>query len=339
MAPRGKAIVGVDLGGTSVRAIVVPAALPRPAVGPDRILGRVKTPTQFSRKPKAVIQEIADAVEEATAAAGLSLRDLAAVSVGAPGSVERDRGVVVEAPNLGWRNVPLGGMLEEILLVPVFVDNDVNVGVVGEHALGAGQGAQEMVGVFVGTGIGGGIISRGQLYVGSRGAAGEIGHMVLQVDGPRCPCGRRGCAEALASRTAMERDVRAAIRAGRRSVVPHLMKKHHKDRMTSSIIARALKRRDPVVREVFSRAQGYLGELVANVVNLFDPEVVVIGGGIADRFGEDFVGPIRERAQEGFLCQRKRGRVRIVPGSLGDDAGALGAVVLARRRLSHRQQL
>ncbi len=327
MKPRSKAIVGVDLGGTSLRVLVVDSR--------NRILSRVKTPTQASAKPKGVIQDIADAVEEAAREARANLRDFAAVSVGAPGSIERADGVVIEAPNLGWKDVPVGRWLGKALGLRVFVDNDVNVGIVGEHALGAGRGAQEMVGIFVGTGIGGGIISRGQLYVGSRGAAGEIGHMVLQVDGPRCPCGRRGCVEALASRTAMERDVRAAIRAGRKSVVPHLMKKHHKERMTSSIMARALKRHDAVVREVFSRAQRFLGELVANAVNLFDPEVVVIGGGIADRFGEGFVGPIRETARERFLCQRRRDHVRIVPGSLGDDAGALGAVVLARQRLSH----
>jgi len=215
----------------------------------------------------------------------------------------------------------------------VLVENDVNVGVVGEHALGAGQGTQEMVGIFVGTGIGGGIISRGQLYEGCRGSAGEVGHMVLLADGPRCPCGRRGCAEALASRTAMEREVRAAIKAGRKSVVRKIMEERGKERMTSSIIQRALKKNDPVMREVMKRAQHYLGILVASVANLLDPECVVIGGGIAERLGEDFVGPIRATAYEYFLNPREAKRVKIVPGLLGDDAAPLGAVILARQRL------
>ena len=325
MARRGDLIVGVDLGGTSLRSMVVDAK--------DKILAVVKTPTKASSGAVQVIAEIADAVKETVKAGGANRREIAVVCVGAPGSVDREEGIVHEAPNLGWKEVPLGSELKKLLGIPVLVDNDVNVGVVGEHQLGAGRGTQELVGIFVGTGIGGGIISHGHLYEGYRGAAGEIGHMVLQVDGPRCGCGRRGCAEALASRTAMERDVRGAIKAGKKSVVLKIMKEQHRQRMTSSVIARALKKKDPVMRKVMKRAQHFLGILVANVVNVLDPECVVIGGGIADRLGEDFVGPIRETAVGYFICQRDRARIKIVPGSLGDSAGALGAVVLARQRL------
>ncbi len=326
MSRQNQIMVGVDLGGTSLRALVVDRS--------NKILAVVKTPTKVSGGPSALIEEIAEAVKEAVKAAGLKLRQIAAVSIGAPGSVDHERGIVREAPNLGWKDVPLGAALKRLLGLPILVDNDVNVGVVGEHALGAGRGAQEVVGIFVGTGIGGGIILGGRIYQGVRGAAGEIGHMILQVDGPRCPCGRRGCAEALASRTAMERDVRAAIKAGKKSVVLKIMKERHRLRMTSSVIARALKKKDPVMRKVMKRAQRYLGILVATVVNLLDPEVVVIGGGVAERLGEDFVAPIRKTAYEYFLRQRDAKRVRIVRGKLGDDAGALGAVVLARQRLN-----
>jgi glucokinase len=219
------------------------------------------------------------------------------------------------------------------LRVPVFAENDVNVGVVGEHALGAGQGAQELVGIFVGTGIGGGIISKGQLYLGARGAAAEVGHMIVKVDGPLCSCGNHGCIEALASRTAMERDVRAAIRAGRKSSVLKIMAERGKERMTSSIIQRALKKNDPVMRNVMKRAQYCLGILVANVVNMLDPECVVIGGGIAERLGEYYVAPVRKTAYENFLRRHDAEKVKIVSGTLGDNAGPLGAVVLARKRL------
>jgi glucokinase len=241
--------------------------------------------------------------------------------------------MVYHAPNLGWDAVPLGEKLKKLLHVPVFVENDVNVGVVGEHALGAGQGAQELVGIFVGTGIGGGIISRGELYLGMRGAAAEVGHMIVQVDGPLCGCGNHGCIEALASRTSMERDVRAAIRAGQKSCVLELMEERNKDRMTSSIIQRALKKGDPVMCKVMKRAQYFLGLAVASVVNLLDPECVVIGGGIAERLGENYVAPIRKTAYENFLRRHDAERVKIVPGLLGDNAGPLGAVVLARKRL------
>lgn len=160
--------------------------------------------------------------------------------------------------------------------------------------------------------------------------------MIVQVDGPVCGCGNHGCIEALASRTAMERDVRAAIAKGEKSSVLKIMEERGKDRMTSSVIQRALKRNDPVMRKVMKRAQYYLGIAVAGVVNLLDPECVVMGGGIAERLGEAFVKPIRQAAYENFLRRHDAERVKIVAGTLGDNAGPLGAVVLARKRLQRR---
>ncbi|MBZ5514852.1 MAG: ROK family protein [Acidobacteriia bacterium] len=257
MARRKEIIVGVDMGGTSLRALVVNEE--------NRILAVGKTPTVRAQKPENLIEDIAAQVFDAVESAGLRRGDLHAVSVGAPGAVDPSSGLVHEAPNLGWKDVKLGPKLSKLLGVPVLVENDVNVGVVGEHTLGAGRGVEELVGIFIGTGIGGGIISRGELYEGCRGAAGEIGHLILEVGGPRCGCGRRGCAEALASRTAMERDVRAAIRQGAKSCVLEMMRERKKERMTSSIIARALKEKDRVVHEVLRRAEHYLGILVASV--------------------------------------------------------------------------
>jgi glucokinase len=313
------------MGGTSLRALVVDGA--------NKILAVEKTPTRREEKPGELITDIAAMVVDAVEAAGLKRGYLRAVSIGAPGVVDPVRGIVHHAPNLGWEEVPLGRKLKELLGVPVLVENDVNVGVVGEHALGAGKGAKDLVGIFVGTGIGGGIIIGGELYEGGRGGAGEVGHVVVQVDGPRCGCGKHGCIEALASRTAMEREVRAAVKAGEESLVLKIMKKRHKRIMTSSVIVAALAKKDPVMRKVMRRAQHYLGIFVGGIVNVLDPEVVVIGGGIAERWQENFVRPIRETAYKHFLHHRDAERVKIVPGILGDNAGALGAVVLARQRL------
>lgn len=322
MPQKKDCIVGIDMGGTSIKALVVD--------GKNAIRASEKLPTRRGLKPEKLIQDVAGLVQAAAEAAGLKMTEIRAVSIGVPGVIDPVRGIVHEAPNLGWEQVKVGPELKAMLGVPVLLDNDVNVGLLGEHAFGAGERAQELVGIFVGTGIGGAIISRGQLYQGSQGGAGEVGHTVILVDGPLCSCGHHGCAEALASRTAMERDVRAAIKAGRQSVVLKLMRKRGKPRMTSSIIHAALKRKDAVMREVLARAQYHLGILVANVVNLLDPERVVIGGGIAARLGEDYVGPIRKTAYEYFLRHEDAKRVKIVPGRLGDNAGALGAVVLAR---------
>jgi glucokinase len=313
------------MGGTSLRAVVVTAK--------NEILAIEKQPTNVALKPAGLIREMASMVEDVLAAAGVRKAQLRAVSIGAPGAVDPVHGVVYHAPNLGWDAVPLSAELKKHLRVPVFAENDVNVGVAGEHALGAGKGTKEMVGIFVGTGIGGGIISRGELYLGTRGAAAEVGHMIIQVDGPLCNCGNHGCIEALASRTAMERDVRAAIRAGKKSCVLKLMEERGKERMTSSIIQRALKKNDPVMHNVIKRAQYFLGIAVANVVNILDPECVVLGGGVTERLGEEFVAPIRKTAYENFLRRHDAKRVKILPGTLGDNAGGLGAVVLARKRL------
>ena len=318
-------IVGVDLGGTSLRALAVN--------GKNKILSTEKTPTNRLQRPSGLIADIAGVVREAIRSAGLTPQAIRAVSVGAPGPTDPKSGVVHAAPNLGWREVALGTTLRARLRIPVLVENDVHVGAIGEYALGAGRGARNLVAIFVGTGIGGAIITGGRLFEGSTGGAGEVGHTVLLADGPICGCGKRGCAEALASRTAMEREVRAAIKSGHKSLVLRIMKETHHTRMTSSVVVRALKRNDKVMRKVMKGAQYYLGILVANMVNLLDPERVVIGGGIAARLGEDFVAPIRLTAYQHFLRPKDVRRVKIVGGELGDNAGPLGAVVLARQRL------
>ncbi len=325
MPTKKEVMVGIDMGGTRLRVLLVNAE--------NKILGMQRAPTNPNQKPVGLIADLAALVKATVHSTGLELSDVRALSIGVPGAVDPVRGTVHHAPNLGWKMVPLGPKLGALLKIPVFVENDVNVGVMGEYALGAGRGAKELVGIFVGTGIGGGIITGGQLYQGARGAAAEVGHIVIEMDGPRCGCGNRGCAEALASRTAMERDVRAAIRRGQKSSVLKLMKERGRKRMTSSIIERALKAHDPVMEKVMRRAQFCLGILAANVVNMLDPEYVIIGGGIAARLGKDYVTPIRETAYEYFLRRNDAKRVKIVPGVLGDDAGPLGAVVLARQRL------
>jgi glucokinase len=325
MARARDLLAGVDMGGTSIRALIVD--------GQDQVLALSKTPTRPSQSPSALIAEVASCVEKLIETTGRRRDEVRAVSIGTAGSIDPERGIVHNSPNLGWKDVPLGKELKGLLRLPVFVENDVNVGLLGEHALGAGKGADDVFGIFVGTGIGGGIICGGRLYTGSSGSAGEIGHTVLLVNGPLCGCGHHGCAEALASRTAMERDVRGAIECGRKSVVLEIMEKRGKTRMTSSVIQAALKKDDKVMREVVERAAYYLGILAANVINLLDPERVVIGGGIVERLGEDFVKPIRKTASEYVLrADHAEGR-KIVAGTLGDNAGALGAVVLARQKL------
>jgi len=314
-------VIGVDLGGTKINAAAVDAN--------GEVLAERRTKTLADEGPGPVIGRIASLVAELAAELGGGPDDVQAISIGVPGGVDEALGVVDKAPNLGWENVPLAAQLGEALgtRARIFLDNDVRVAVLGEHAYGVGRGTRTMVGIFVGTGIGGGLIVDGKLHLGSRGAAGELGHMVLVPKGPRCSCGNRGDVEALASRTAMERDVRAYGKSETRRILKT------EGRLTSSVVERALAEGCPVMKKVFRRAQKYIGLLVANVVNAIDPEVVVIGGGLAERLGEDMVGRIRDVAYERFLLQRDRERVRIEATTLKDRAAPLGAAFLARQRL------
>lgn len=190
-----------------------------------------------------------------------------------------------------------------------------------------------MAAIFVGTGVGGALIMAGRPFRGGRGAAGEVGHMVAVPGGRRCGCGRAGCFEAYTSKTAMETILRERMADGRPSVVPEIMAAKGKSRISSSVIAAALDQGDRLMTEVLAEAQSHLARLVANLVNAFDPEAVVFGGGLVARLGERFVGPIADQAREGFLQQAGADGIRIVPGALGDNAGTVGAAVVAERRL------
>jgi len=259
---------------------------------------------------------------------------LRGVCVGAPGAVDPESGVVRHAPNLGWSDVPLAQKLSDLLDLPVVVDNDVNVGAIGEHVHGAGRGSRHMVAVWVGTGVGGALIVDGRIHRGLRGSAGEFGHLVAVPGGRACRCGRRGCFEAYASKTSMEAILRERMADGRNSSVPDIMAAKGKTRISSSVIDAALAEGDALMGEVLAEAQDHLATLVSNLVNAVDPEVVVFGGGLVERMGERFVGAIARKARRGFLQQDGAERIRIVPGTLGDDAGTVGAAAVAQRRLA-----
>lgn len=323
----GGVVIGIDLGGTKMLAGAVDEH--------GEVLHKERELTRAEEGAEAVIGRLADLVGAlADKVASLGGRRVLAVSIGVPGGVDSATGQVDRAPNLRWEKVPLGPLLSSRTGVPVLLDNDVRVAVLGEYVHGAGRGARSMVGVWVGTGIGGGVILDGQLQTGARGVAGEIGHMIVAARGPRCPCGSRGCIEALASRTSIERELRAAVERGARTRVFKRMKKKGRAELTSSIVARALDDEDPALTKVFARAQRYLGLHAANLINALDPEVIVFGGGMAERLGERFVAPIREVAFRHALSRRDLDRVRLEPTALGEDAPLLGAAVLARRRLA-----
>jgi glucokinase len=321
-------VVGVDLGGTKMLAAVVD--------GQGKILSEVKRPTMPASGADKIVARLARTVRRAVQQADVSPKEVLAVGVGAPAPIDPRTGFVFQATNIPTlSNFPLGERLGGALDLPVYVDNDVNVGTVGEHALGAGRGTRDMVGIFVGTGVGGGVIVDGHLRHGFRNSAGEVGHMVVgfkgQPDEPLCGCGRPGCLEAYASRVAIERDIRTAIAARKETVVSELLAQSGRDRITSGLLVKALKQGDPLVTEVLERATTYLTLLVVSIVNFFDPEMIVIGGGVAEALGERLLDPIRRDAPQWFIQKNDADKVRIVAAELGDYAGVLGAATLARQ--------
>ena len=317
-------IIGVDLGGTNIEAA---------AVRGGEVLASKKKKTRASKGVDVVIKRIGKTVRKVMDKMDNDASDYSALCIGAPGAIDPKSGVVHSAPNLNWTDVPLGERLEADLDLPVIVDNDVNIGVLGEHVYGAGKGTLNMIGIFVGSGIGGGLVVDGTPHYGWRGVAGEVGHVVVQPRGRKCGCGRRGCIEAYASKTAMEAIIREEMERGRSTEVFEIMDKKGKKKLTSSVIEASLEAGDALMEEAIQNAQYYLGLLTANLVNVLDPEVVVFGGGVVERLGQDFIDPIGRTARQHYLQREGAEKIRLVPAALGDDAGPIGAAVVARRRL------
>jgi glucokinase len=306
--------IGIDLGGTKVYGLVVHG---------DKVKKDAKRKTPTEGGPDAVVDTIAAVIDDLGGTGGIK-----GVGIGAPGPVDHDNGVVRQAPNLaGWQDndVPLGALVSKALGgTPVFVENDANVGTLAEHKRGAGQGASDVLGVWVGTGVGGGLILDGHLRSGPTGFAGEIGHTVVTKGGRMCGCGHLGHLEAYAGRASMEREARARAASGRTNLLVQLA---GDGRMTSKVWFDALEARDPVAMELIDDAVWALGVGIADAVTLLDLDVMIVGGGLADRLGPTFVGRIEQSAREQIFAHGSAARV--VPAALGDQSGALGAALMA----------
>jgi glucokinase len=313
---------GIDLGGTKIQTVIVD--------GRWKVLGEARRPTPTTGGPKGVAEQMSEALREAAEAAGVEPGKLAGVGVGSPGLVNGRTGTVSQARNLpDWeRAFKLGPWLRERLGVPVRVGNDVQVATEGEFRLGAGRPYNSLVGVFWGTGVGGGLVLDGKPWLG-RGEAGEIGHMVVKMGGARCPCGRRGCLEAYAGRAAMEARARRKHEQGHETDLFKIMKKHGRDRLTSGIWERALEAKDPLATELIDRAVEALGTGIASVVNLLDVEAVVIGGGIGTRLGEPYAKRIVEEMGKHLFNDDNPPAVKVA--ALGDLGGAIGAALQTKR--------
>lgn len=319
MAKNGKAYIGIDLGGTNIQAGLLDAG--------GKIVAGDRLKTKADGGEDAVVKRIAKVALTVLEKAGVKPEEVGGLGIGAPGAVNHTKGIVIEAVNLRWTNFPLAKVLQKELGIPVVVDNDVNVGAWGEYKAGAGKGYDDMMGIFVGTGIGGGFILNGELYHGAMMTAGEVGHTVLRAD---APLGQRTL-ENLASRTNIVNQITQLILANHTSLITDLTE-GNMSRVRSKILAEAFKQKDELTARVIGQAAHYLGVTIANVVTLLSLPCVVVGGGVTEALQNDWITLIREVYDE-YVFPPGHSKCKIVASELGDDAGIIGAALLAKQRL------
>ena len=315
--------LGVDLGGTKIHSLVTT---------PDgQVLGEDRCLTEAAQGPDAVIERLVASLRRALEAAGLGVEAVVGVGVSSPGPCDPARGIVGDAPNLlGWHEVPIVRIVSEALGVPAVLENDGAAACYGEYRFGVGRGHRHIVYVTLGTGIGGGILIDGRIYQGASGAAGEVGHLILVEDGPRCNCGARGCLEALASGTAIAREAAAVVESGRS---PLLAKLAAGGRATPELAHKAALQGDAASREVIARAGRYLGLGLVGILSSFNPQALILGGGLIG-LGDFYLEPALRTARDTAFAQILED-VTICTAELGERSGALGAAALV---MEHEQR-
>lgn len=312
-------VLAIDLGGTKIMATLISHQ--------GQVMAREYHLTLAGEGPQSVINRILSAVDHLLRVGNIGLSQLHSISIAAAGAIDFDQGLVTSSPNLpGWHNVLLRDMVNRKYKVRTFLINDASAGALGEHHFGAGRGVNNLVYLTVGTGIGGGIIINGRLYSGPSGSAGEIGHMTIDVNGPRCSCGNIGCLEMLASGTAIAREAIRRISQGEESSLSQMVGGKIEN-ITAEKVGVAARGGDGLALEVISKAATYLGVGMVNLVNIFNPEMIIVGGGVA-QMGDLLLEPARRVVKERAF-QLAAQAVRIVPAQLGDNAGVLGAAVFA----------
>ncbi len=319
MGKEDRPFIGVDLGGTGIKAGILDAK--------DRLVATEKTKTKSEEGADAVVKRISRTVRETLDEANLKMSDVGGLGIGAPGTIDVAKGVVVNATNLRWNKFPLGKLLGEELGIAVTVDNDVNVGTWGEHVLGAARGFDDVLGVFVGTGIGGGVVLGGKLYHGHFSTAGEIGHTVIHAD---APLGRR-TVENMASRTAVVNLLVQLIQANHPSKITQICGGDF-TAIRSKVLAQAIQEEDNLTLDVVEKAAGYVGVAIANIVTVLSLPCVVVGGGLTEAIGKRYVDWVRAAFESAVFPPDLR-ECKIVGSKLEDNAGIIGAALLARERL------
>lgn len=308
-----KYVIGIDLGGTKISGAASDLN--------GNIIYKYTVATKAFEGEQAIIERINSLIDNIIKSSKLMYKDILCIGIGSPGPLDSEKGVIVTTPNLPFKNFNIVKPISKKFKLPVYLDNDANVAAIGEYKFGAGKGTTNMVFITVSTGIGGGAILNGKIYRGHTSNALEIGHTTLEEDGPKCNCGNYGCAETLASGTAIQRDAVEAVKRGDNTSLTKY------DKITAREVFKEAENDDKISKNIIDRALTYLGILVANIINTFDPEVIVIGGGVsnAGSIVFDKVNEVASNRSFKLLYEN----TKIVHAKLGTDAGVIGAVALA----------
>lgn len=308
------------MGGTKILAAAINSK--------EGIITRVKKETPGSKGK--YVQSLAEIVDAVIEELHLGKSNIKAVCLGVPGSVNPLTGTIGLAPNLGLKNFNIGEKLRKFISYPVLIENDVNLGALGIKKFGVGKNAKNMLAAFIGTGIGGGLIFNEKIYRGSNFIAGEIGHIVVEKDGPLCGCGNRGCIEAVASRTAIVRNIEKDIKSGRKSILSADLK--NKQRIKSKALALAVRQKDPVAVGRVREASEKIGVMLAGIANLLNVDMIVLGGGVIEAMGNSMLPWIKKSFHKNVMMGSEKG-LKIVTSKLGDDAALYGGIPLAEEFL------
>lgn len=312
--------IGIDLGGTKILIGLVEKES-------GKVVSHIKKKTKKEKSPENIVRKMVEGVEELLEESGKSFTEISSIGIGSAGQIDRKNGIIIGAPNLDCYNLNLKEILQNKFNIPVFVANDVEVATIGEQKFGAGKGCADFVCVFVGTGIGSAIVKNGHIIYGATGTAGELGHIIVDLNGRPCACGAHGCLEAYASRSAIETRIEGALKKGRKSCISEYLEEGKA--ITSSMIRKSIEREDELVTQCVSEASEYLSGGLASVINLINPELIILGGGLIEAVDYFYKQTIKKAKSKSLPVPAEK--IRFSKTILGDFSGVIGAALLDER--------
>lgn len=312
--------IGIDLGGTKILTGLIEKES-------GKVICHVKKKTRKEKGPENIVRKIVDGIQELLEESKKNLTEISSIGIGSAGQIDRKNGIIVGAPNLDCYNFHIKQILENKFNIPVFVGNDLEVATIGEQKFGAGKGCEDFVCVFVGTGIGSAIVKNNHIIYGATGTAGELGHMIVDLNGRPCACGAHGCLEAYASRTAIETRIEGALKKGRKSVITEYLEEGKS--ITSSMIRKSIEREDELVTQCVAEASEYLSGGLASIINFINPELIILGGGLIEAVDYFYQNTIKKAKSKSLPVPAEK--IQFKKASLGDYSGVIGAVFLEER--------